>query len=123
MGLYNWIEIPDVRCPVCGEVTTILVQNHTASSPDGDDRGLFCLQTYHLGQRMRWFPQGSPEFNTWREDGMAVEAGDGKLQEACYSHCRAHDDALYAVIEYVDVTPVRLVAIGPENDWPPGFPR
>ena len=124
MGAYNNILLPNVRCPVCGEITDVTAQTHFASSYDGDDTGRFALRTFRLGEAMPWFPKESPKFGDWRKGAVSiVQVGDGRLQECCYSDCQAHGDQLYAVIEFVDMTPVRLVALRAKKDWPPDFPR
>ena len=124
MSAYNWISF-DSDCPVCQRDTTIKAQTHVASDYDGDDSGRFHDRLYRLGETMRWWPEQHPRFSEWKNEGFpnrSERRGD-ECEEACYARCEACGAKLCAVIEFRRMSPVRILKLGLEDDWPDGYLR
>jgi hypothetical protein len=118
MAAYNWIHT-DATCPSCQEMATIRCQTHIASSFDGDETGRFFDRVFSIGDKMPWFPEGHPEYETWCFEGDPWTVEDAR--EACYSTCQKCHAELYAVIQFSHFTPVRVLEIGFQKNWPKGY--
>jgi hypothetical protein len=116
MAAFNNILIR-AHCPSCSRLATILCQTHVASSFTGDHTGRFCLRNYWIGEKMAWWPKDRPEYAGWRCVGEPNQESECAL-EACYAFCNYCKGDLYAVIQFKALTPVRVIAIGPESEWP-----
>jgi hypothetical protein len=119
MSAFNWIEFDGV-CPLCNKQRRIRAQTHLASSYDGDERGRFCDVTYHLGEEMHWW-NDFPRRDTWYECEPVHVMGNGDIREACYAKCIALDHELFAILEFNNFTPRKVIEIGPEAEWPAGY--
>lgn len=118
MAAFNWIDFI-ANCPACQKRTTIRSQAHVAASFDGDETGRFCQRVYTLGEKLPWFPRGHRKYNTWHHRGDTWKEDDAR--EACYSTCQSCNAKLYAVIKFVNFTPVKVLDIGLESNWPEGY--
>jgi len=118
MGAYNWIQIT-ASCPSCERDSAIRCQTHTASSYDGDDSGRFHDRTYQLGEVMRWFPASDPRVNS--EEKPIFPAGQPEDHEACYSDCTNCGANLCVVIRFQGLTPIQVLHVSLESDWPTGY--
>lgn len=68
---------------------------------------------------MRWWNEVDPEYSTWRVLGRKnAELDPHTAEEACYSVCTLCGARLYVVLRFEDVTPVAVLAIGREEEWP-----
>jgi hypothetical protein len=116
MAAFNTIRLSGL-CPAHGRQAQISAQTHVASSFDGDDRGRFLGHTYSLGERMRWWSSGSPD---WRADTRKDihDESANRCEEACYATCEECGAELCVVLEFIDLAPVAVLAITLENDWP-----
>ena len=56
MAALNWISL-EGTCPKCRSVATIRCQTHVAADYGGDATGRFHGRTYHLSERMAWWPE------------------------------------------------------------------
>ena len=121
MAAYNWIEIESL-CPVCRRQAVIRAQAHIAASFDGDDSGRFCDRTYRLGQRMPWFARSHRNYADWQLDPDSP-AEESDAREACYSECTACGAELFVVIQFREFVPSKVLALGPEDEWPDAYPR
>lgn len=43
-------------------------------------------------------------------------------REACYAKCQSCKAELYAVLQFSEFTPVKILDIGFETEWPEGYP-
>jgi hypothetical protein len=123
MGAYNWVRF-DARCPRCEASSPIKAQCHIASSYDGDDSGRFHNRIYVVGQTMAWWPRTDRRWPSWTEENRAPSEGqEGVVRECCYANCETCGAELYAVIEFRDLTVVRIVDVGIESLWPADYLR
>jgi hypothetical protein len=123
MGSFNWITF-DAICPACQEFSKITAQTHMCSDYNGDGRGRFHDQFYKLGEKMWWWEKSDSRYKQWQE-------GDDRLyknftinddaSECCYSSCSLCSKNLYAIIKFVACTPMKLIKLGLENDWPEDY--
>ncbi len=106
MAAYNWIKIKD-HCPSCHKEEMILCQTHVASSYDGVAEERFHDQTFALGEKMSWFTEDDPRYESWKVDGgPKLNLKDAEIHECCYSDCLACKAELFVVIEFRDLVPV-----------------
>jgi len=114
MGAFNYIRVEGC-CPSCQRNSEILCQTHIASDYDGNlEVGRFQGHEYKLGQKMPWFED---DCDTWySHDEWKVS--DNAAREACYSSCESRKAALYVLIEFKDITPIKIVDIGLEDEMP-----
>lgn len=115
MAAFNWIET-EMTCPACHEHATIRCQTHIASDFGGDETGRFCHRVFKIGDRMPWYPEGHPEYDTWCFEGDPWTVEDAR--EACYSTCQKCQEDLFAVIQFSNFTPIKLLDVGLEENWP-----
>jgi hypothetical protein len=122
MAAFNWVQFRG-RCPVCGPDRDIRCQTHVASDFDGLAGRRFNDRTYHLGERMAWWPPTDPRFPEWRVNGRRDDPSADPTTdfECCYSECGHCRTELYAVVKFVDVTPTEVLDVGREADWPADF--
>jgi hypothetical protein len=123
MGAYNWL-IVHATCPVCKKETDIKCQMHVASSFDGDDTGRFCLQTYRIGDTMRWWNASDFRYDTWKEESNIIAPQKKDVDtttECCYAECTSCNEESFAIIEYQSCTPMAVQAIGSLDKWPEGY--
>lgn len=114
MAAYNYVVF-DETCPACGIRATLRAQTHIASDYEGDKTGRFMENEHKLGERMRWFARDSQDYDTWATWGWLL--GTEEVREVCPANCMACGAKLYAVLEFVDVAPVRVREVGMESDW------
>ncbi len=105
MAAYNYIVF-ERECPQCGVRAKLRAQTHIASDYEGDESGRFMEHDYRLGERMRWFPPGSDDYDTW--DTWGTPPNTGAIREMCVTVCTHCGAKLRAVVEFEDVTPVRI---------------
>jgi hypothetical protein len=122
MSAFNWIEFRGV-CQVCRKDTGIRAQTHIAASFNGDSRGRFRGRTYSLGQEMLWWQEGHPERDSWGDGRQLISAEANTIRECCYAVCVPNDHKLYAVIEFANLRPVRVLEIGRDEDWPASYSK
>ncbi|OQY44009.1 MAG: hypothetical protein DRR08_32125 [Candidatus Parabeggiatoa sp. nov. 2] len=120
MGAYNWILITH-RCPNCSEQVDIRCQTHIASSYQGTTKR-FHNEIYRLGEKLRWWPTGHPDFEQWRVNGCVSPCEDDPLfdRECCYSECLSCGAELYIVIRFKQNLPLEVLLVSkewPENDY------
>lgn len=123
MGAYNWINF-NFLCPACNNVTTLRSQTHVASDFGGiEDR--FCMKTYHIGEKMAWWPPNDKQFKNWRDDYYfhVHKLAENQEEECCYAKCTICKAELYAVIFFEDITPIKIKAVGLEEHWPEGYSK
>jgi hypothetical protein len=122
MSAYNWIEIEE-KCTYCLSLTLIRCQTHTASSYEGDLAGRFHDRVYTLGQKMAWWPKSNPEGDSWAiTNSVAKESQQAEtFDECCYASCTNCNSKLYVIVRFRDVTPVEILDIGKEENWPKSF--
>ncbi len=115
MGAFNYIQIRGI-CPECKQETDISCQTHVASDYDGNDEvGRFHDHTYELGQRMHWFESTDKRYLLWHEYYLVEE---NVAREACYSECKSCNAEIYVMIQFEDITPVKVIEIGLIQDMP-----
>jgi hypothetical protein len=78
-----------------------------ASDYDGDERGRFMNRDYRLGERMNWFSNTHPDFDTWKTWG---DNGD-RIHESCPATCPKCGTELSAEIAFEDVTPIAVTEL------------
>lgn len=120
MSAFNWIEFKGV-CPLCSKITVILAQSHVAASFEGDTRGRFCGHTYRLGQEMLWWQEGHPERDFWGDGDQEISVEEHAVRECCYAECVPNHHKLYAVTEFANLRPTKVIEIGREDDWPASY--
>ena len=69
---------------------------------------------------MPWFPRGHREYDSWCGEGDLWTVDDAR--EASYATSQSCKAELYAVIQFAELTPVKILKIGFESDWPEGYP-
>lgn len=120
MGAYNWISVTD-RCPACHRDATIRCQTHVASSYDGST-GRFMNREYRLGEKMRWWEETHPDYATWRVMGHRSPRPDSSHdEEACYSECTLCGARLYVVLRFHEASPIAVLGVGLEDEWPSDY--
>ena len=72
---------------------------------------------------MRWWPESDPRRDTWAELAAPAPGRGDVARECCYARCQAHGHALYAIVEFLDLRPVRVLEVGIEENWPPSVER
>src|SRR5689334_14514003 len=116
MGAFNFINT-GMNCPKCG-AGPVMAQTYMAASFRGDASGRFCGRHYAVGEKMRWWPPGGPEFGAWidRDYSLLVVDASGRegFEECCPGHCPACGEELYAVIRFVDLTACEVLDFGIE---------
>lgn len=124
MGAYNWIVI-EGECPSCGKRTSLRCRTHVASSYEGDGRGRFYDRVYKLRDEMLWWSDGDSRQPSWRVDGKASFGKDDPSidYEACHCSCPNCKSSLCAVIKFQRNTPLELVELRSEAEWPEEYYR
>lgn len=124
MSAFNWILMEN-HCPACDARRNLVAQTHVASDYDGDESGRFHDSTYRLGERMRWWLPAHFRYASWR-DGNKIDKknlAENEELECCYTKCNECLSELYSIIRFVDVSPVEIMDIGFESDWPVSYYR
>jgi len=120
MAAFNWIWI-EGTCPSCRQTATLRCQTHVASSYGGSSVR-FMNFDYRLGETMRWWRKTDPEYPAWRHEGrIRGELAPDCAEEACYSECTRCEARLCVVLGFRDVTPVAVLGIHVESDWPSDY--
>lgn len=123
MAAYNWIKT-EFQCPNCLQVVVANCQTHVASDYNGDATGRFFDRTYNLGERMVWWSKSDPNYNDWCDEYSIKETNFVEsCKEACYVACPNCGTDLYVVVLFEDITPVKVLSVGLEKNWPDEFPR
>ncbi len=124
MGAHNWILV-DGKCPACGRDASIRCQTHVASDYAGDGRGRFFDRVYKMREQMLWWGEGDARHSKWRVDGKAFgDSDDASIDyEACHSTCPVCKAYLCAVIKFERNTPVELLRLCEEAEWPEEYYR
>lgn len=117
MSAYNWIEI-ESRCPSCGKEAKVKCQTHFCSDYDGDSTKRFHDRIYNLGDIMAWWPRNSPRHSEWIESNTKNKHGYDANTECCYSDCLNCGAELFVVIRFSECTPVEVLNLGLEVNWP-----
>jgi hypothetical protein len=120
MSAYNWIEI-EGRCPSCGKDTEIKCQTHFCSDYDGDNTSRFHDRTYKLGHMMAWWPSTFPRYSEWIQSNSNNKDRYLARSECCYSECLNCGAELFVVIRFNDCSPVEVLSLGLEVNWPEGY--
>ena len=114
MGAFNYIRVSG-NCPICKKEASILCQTHIASDYDGNDEvGRFHDHIYEIGQKMPWFADDPETWITYDEFKIA----ENKAQEGCYSSCESCKVEIYVLLEFENITPVKVIEIGPQESMP-----
>ena len=114
MGAFNYIAIKG-KCPFCNKQSEIICQTHIASDYDGDmNIHRFHDHTYEIGEKMPWFKD---DYESWYTHEKWKVSEDTAI-EACYSSCSSCKSDVYVLIEFKDVTPVKILEIGKQNEMP-----
>jgi hypothetical protein len=122
MSAFNWIEFKGV-CTVCHKATRICAQTHIVASFNGDSRGRFSGRIYRLGQEMLWWQEGHPKRNFWGDGDQLISTEAHPVRECCYATCVPDDRDLYAIIEFANLRPVKILKIGREENWPASYSK
>ena len=122
MAAFNWIVFDGV-CPKCLVKTTLRAQCHIGASFDGENGKIFCNGEYKLGEKMRWWPINHPRWRDWITSDRRNTGTADVARECCYTECQICGADLYAVIEFVSLSPRLLIDIGLEENWPKGFDK
>ena len=115
MSAFNWM-IVNHRCPKCDREVEIRCQTHIASSYGGMDKR-FHGETYHLGEKMQWWPPEHPDFEKWRVDGCVIPCEDDPQfdRECCCSKCLSCGTELYVVIRFKQNLPLTVLQVSEEG--------
>ncbi len=122
MAAFNWLLF-DSNCPKCGNAIALKAQCHAASSFSGDESGRFNDRPYKLGQKMAWWNEDDPRWSSWKEGGQCVVNRTDSVRECCYTKCPVCGARLYAVIQFDQATPVAVLDVGPEENWPDEYKK
>jgi hypothetical protein len=121
MAAYNWILV-NIRCAGCGRENVVRCQTHVASDYAGDSSGRFHDREYVLGESMAWWPRADERFGSWKGGRwIHTDPSSSMDQEACYATCSLCGTDLYVIIRFEEHTPVDVIAIGREEEWPDGY--
>src|SRR5689334_15476357 len=99
MAAFNWVLIKGL-CPTCVKTSDIICQCHVASSYDGFGGERFHDHKYRLREKMRWWPEGHPNYPRWKDGGVTITANSHRVKECCYAECSKCQSELYAVIDF-----------------------
>jgi myo-inositol catabolism protein IolC len=122
MSAFNWVKFYAI-CPKCCELAHIESQCHVASSFEGDEMGRFCNNVYRIGEKMRWWKINNVHWKPWAEIDGSIREEDSFIKECCYSTCCNCNADLYSIIAFEDITPVKVVDVGMEENWPADYLR
>ncbi len=122
MAAYNEIVVT-LLCPSCMQRSEVICQTYVASSFSGDDSGGFCSKRYCLGDKMNWWKKSDERYLTWRGNGRVhPPITDEQIDEDCTigecSNCHAE---LYVIIQFEDLTPMKVIGYGLESEWPKNY--
>ena len=67
---------------------------------------------------MPWFAEHERS-DPWYIDDSYLSSS-GSAIEWCYSECERCNEELYVAIEFIDITPTRVIEIGLEDEMPNG---
>jgi len=70
---------------------------------------------------MAWWARGDRRFDNWPAESQNGGVESVFNEEACYSTCENCNAELFVIIRFRENVPEQVVAIGREEDWPPGF--
>ena len=117
MSAFNWIKFKQ-RCPNCKELAEIKAQSKMASSYDGlEDR--FHDKEYSLGDTMKWWNENDIRYNEWIVSNQKkIINSKIEVRECCYSMCASCKSNLYAVIEFSNISPTKVIELGMEEEYP-----
>ncbi len=115
MGLFNTIRFEE-ECPSCAAPRIFWFQTKYAASMDYDKDGRFALNDYRLGEKMRWWPKDSPEYDLWLPWGPP-RAGITPY-EFGVATCQVCGLERFARIEFSELVPKRVSAFAPISMWP-----
>lgn len=119
MAAFNLIHFM-FFCPSCNHDSLIIAQCHVASSFDKKNNDRFCMNEYQLGEKMRWWEKSDTRWSNWINENETLKIEENIVKECCYAQCsNSHD--LYAIIVFKDLTPVDIIEIGFEKNWPNDF--
>ncbi|HVX90052.1 MAG TPA: hypothetical protein VHC20_00010 [Candidatus Paceibacterota bacterium] len=117
MSAFNLVEIRST-CPACGAFAAIECQAHVAALYDGPYSAIFDLGRHVIGQPFLVQPLNIVNIGSWLESVKGKSA-----RECCYAECDVCHAELFAVIEFDEFTPARVVQVGLEVDWPAEYER
>jgi len=116
MSAYNWIKFDEI-CPTCKEFVGIKAQSKMASSYNGTtDR--FHNKEYRIGDTMKWWTKDDTRYDDWNKSNQMTKLDINSIKECCYSICLSCESKLYAVIEFKNITPTKVVKLGVEANYP-----
>jgi len=79
------------------------VQCHVATSGAADETGRFAMETYRLGERMRWWPIFSENWGSWFNRANIALFQLREAIECCLGSCASCKTSIYAVIRFKDL--------------------
>ena len=120
MSAYNWIEINE-ECPSCRVRSVIKCQTHFCSSYDGNGFGRFHDRHYKLGDIMAWWEKTDHKYPEWVQSNSDNKKSGDVLSECCYSNCLNCEAELFVVIKFNNCSPMKILEVGLESDWPEGY--
>jgi len=134
MAAFNWIEFLDI-CPSCLTKQLIVSQTHVASDFDSDCKERFHDVTYRLGEKMKWWSRSHPSNRDWKNGNLKVkhqfsnlnetpafqDSSKNEVTECCYANCSVCNVELYAIIGFRDCSPIQVLQVGFEDDWPESY--
>lgn len=115
MAAFNYIEF-NYMCPNCFSHSKMKAQTHIASDYEGDETGRFMERTYQLGEKMAWYDVYSEEYIDWMTWGKPIN--NQPVTEYCHTSCMSCQRDLYSLIEFQDITPVKIIEIGLKEKSP-----
>ena len=117
MSAFNTVIIRS-RCPVCQEIARFRCQTHVASLYGKDFSGVIEEKEYALGESLI----ANTEHSRGGVEWLSKIRGK-RVTECCYAECELCHAALFAVIDFSELTPVAAPRVGLETEWPNEFPR
>jgi len=122
MSAFNCIVFDGV-CPKCLAKTILRAQCHIASTFGAENGRYFYNGEYKLGEKMRWWPINHPRWCDWIASGRRSADTSDVARECCYAACQNCGADLYAIIEFVSLSPRLVIDIGLEENWPKDFDK
>jgi hypothetical protein len=117
MSAFNTIVILS-QCPACGQVANVKCQTHVASLYAENLSGIIEPREYALGESLVAKAVHSRRVAEW-----LLNVRGEQFSECCYADCEMCHAALFAVIDFSELTPVAVRRVGLEAQWPVEFPK
>ena len=117
MGAIN-IVIIRTRCPACEAVARVRCQTHVAALYSERYSAIIEPKDYVLGETMI-----AKSIHSRRAAEFLSIIRGKSVTECCYAECELCHAALFAVIDFAELTPVAASQVGLETEWPDEFSR